>query len=63
MRPFVVTLFVLIVGLFVGLALLDLVNILMFTRASAHSIGKIFSRVALAGVTLIVGVLPRGKSR
>jgi hypothetical protein len=65
MRAFVVTLLVLIVGLFVGLALLDLVNILMFTRASAHSIGEILWRVALAGagVALIVGVLLRGRSR
>jgi hypothetical protein len=41
MRAFVVTLLVMIVGLFVGLALLDLVKLLVFIRVSAHSIGVI----------------------
>jgi len=44
MRAFVVTLLVLIVGLFVGLALLDLVKILVFIRVSAPSIGVILWR-------------------
>ena len=65
MRVFVVSLVVVLVGLFIGLVLLDLVNILTFTRASARSAGDIFLRVALAGagVALIVGVLLRTRSR
>jgi hypothetical protein len=44
MRAFVVTLLVLIVGLFVDLALLDLVKILVFIHVSAHSTGEILWR-------------------
>jgi hypothetical protein len=36
-------------GLFIGLVLLDLINILTVTHASAHVAGKVFLRVALAG--------------
>ena len=65
MRAFVVTLVIVILGPFVGLVLLDLVNILTFTRDSAHVAGEIFLRVALAaaGVVLLVGVLLRSRSR
>ena len=63
MRAFVVPLVVAILGLFVGIVLLDLINILTVT--SAHVAGEIFLRVAPAGagVVLIVGVLLRNRSR
>jgi hypothetical protein len=52
-------------GLFIGLVLLDLINILTVAHASAHVAGKVFLRVALAGagVALIVSVLLRNRSR
>jgi hypothetical protein len=64
-RAFVATLLVVLVGLFVGLVVLDLINILTFTDASAHVAGEAFLRVALAGagVALIVGLLRRSRSR
>jgi hypothetical protein len=60
-----VTLLVVLVGLFVGLMLLDLINILTVTHASAYVAGEIFLRVALAGagVALILGVLLRSRPR
>jgi len=60
-----VTLLVVLVGLFVGLMLLDLINILTVTHASAHVAGEIFLRVALAGagVALFLGVLLRSRPR
>jgi hypothetical protein len=41
-------------GLFIGLVLLDLINILTVTRASAYVAGKVFLRVALAGADPLV---------
>jgi hypothetical protein len=65
MRAFVATLLVVLVGLFVCLVLLDLINVPTFTRDSAHVASEIFLRVALAGagVALIVGVLLRRRPR
>jgi hypothetical protein len=53
-RAFVVNLLVVIMGLFIGLVLLDLINILTITHASAHVAGKVFLRVALAGADPLV---------
>ena len=53
-RAFVVNLLVVIMGLFIGLVLLDLINILAVTRASAYVAGKVFLRVALAGADPLV---------
>ena len=41
-RAFVVNQLVVIMGLFIGLVLLDLINILALTHASAHVAGKLF---------------------
>jgi hypothetical protein len=65
MRAFVATLLVVLVGLILGLVLLDLITILTVTHVSAPVAGEIFLRVALAGtgVVLIVSVLLRSRSR
>src|SRR5215204_5481823 len=53
-RAFVVNLLFVTMGLFIGLVLLDLINILTVTHASAHVAGKVFLRVALAGADPLV---------
>jgi hypothetical protein len=53
-RAFVVNLLVVIMGLFIGLVLLDLINILAVNHASAYVAGKVFLRVALAGADPLV---------
>jgi len=65
MRAFVVSVPALIVGLFFGYLLLELVGTLLFAGVSVLSIGQILWRVAFvcAGVALIVGVLIRSASR
>src|SRR5215204_6556535 len=67
-RAFVVNLLFVTMGLFIGLVLLDLINILIVTHASAHVAGKVFLRVALAGADPLVLIrislqMPRTKSR
>ena len=53
-RAFVVTLLVVIMGLFIGLVLLNPINILTVTHTSAHVASKVFLRVALAGADPLV---------
>ena len=65
MRTFVVIVFALIGGLFIGYLLLELVGTLLFAGVSVLGTDQILWRVALvcAAIALIVGVLIRSRSR
>ncbi|HVF02777.1 MAG TPA: hypothetical protein VNA27_15745 [Rubrobacteraceae bacterium] len=62
MRMFAVTSLSVIVGLFVGFVLLDLVAILISGHAAEAGVGRILIRLAFVcgGIALIVAILRRG---
>ena len=62
MRTFVATLLTVLVGLFVGFVLFEVVAIVLSGHAAEAGVGRILIRLALAvgGIALIVDILRRG---
>jgi len=50
-------------GLFIGLVLLDFINILTISRASARLAGKVFLRVALADPLVLIHIFPANRDK
>jgi hypothetical protein len=65
MRTFVVNLLTVIVGLFVGFVLFELVAILLSGHPTEAGVEKILIRLAFVcdGVALVAGVVIRSRSR
>ncbi len=65
MRPLVMAVLAVIVGLFVGFVLFDLAAILLSGHASEAGIGRLLIRLTLVcgGIALIMAILRRGSSQ